>query len=342
MTGARSARALVRLAEFGTGAIEDEDWDRLMEEAKATKTQRAKPKKVYGTSAIKRTRRTRDEIEDIEDAICDLLDDYHPMTIRQLYYQLVTTGAIPKTEAEYRTTTRLALNLRRNGTIPYSCIADNTRWMRKPRSFTGMEAMLDFSLETYRRALWIDQPVYVEVWLEKDALAGVLYEVTSRWDVPLMVSRGYASETYLYEAAQAIINAGKPAYLYYFGDYDPSGLNIPEVIERRLRGFAPDCEIHFKRMAVLPEQITEWHLPTRPTKKSDTRSRGFRGESVEVDAIPPAILRGLVSEVITQHLDSELLKKHLLSELIEKESLGRIMKVMKDHIAVDTDPEALR
>ena len=143
----------------------------------------------------------------------------------------------------------------------------------------SLESALRDTARTYRRALWDNQEVYVEVWTEKDALAGVLLQETEPWDVPLMVSKGFSSVTYLYEAALAIKQQGKPAYLYYFGDHAPSGVHIDRSIEQRLREFAPQAEIHFERVAVRPEQIAAWALPTRPTKQSDSRSRRFEGGS---------------------------------------------------------------
>src|SRR5262249_29705657 len=153
---------------------------------------------------------------------------------------------------------------------------DNTRWMRKSRSFSSLEEALSRTAQTYRRALWSNQVVYVEIWCEKDALAGVIVEVTNEWDVPLMLSRGFASDSFLHSAAEAISSQGKPAVLYYVGDHDPSGVFIDRTIDRRLRELAPEAEIHFERLAVLPHQIRELNLPTRPTKRTDSRSRTFR------------------------------------------------------------------
>jgi hypothetical protein len=166
-----------------------------------------------------------------------------------------------------------------------------------------MESALRRTAEAYRRSVWDNQDVYVEVWLEKDALAGVLYEETQSWDVPLMVTRGYSSLSYLYEAAEVIRNMDKPTFLYYFGDYDPSGVDITANVERRLREFAPEATIHFSRVAVTEEQIQQWQLPSRPTKKTDSRSQGFAGESVEVDSIEPGQLRELVEGCIRRHID---------------------------------------
>src|SRR5262249_24048740 len=162
---------------------------------------------------------------------------------------------------------------------------------------------------SYRRALWDDQDVYVEIWSEKDELAGVIFEVTREWDVPLMVTKGFPSESYLYEAAQHISELGKPAYLYYFGDHDPSGVAIDPSTAKGLRRLAPEAEIRFVRVAVTPEQIRELQLPTRPTKTTDSRAKNFDGESVEVDAIEPDVLRQMVRDCIENHIDPEALAR---------------------------------
>ena len=281
------------------------------------------------TRPIRNHRRSKEEIEAIECALFDLLADENPMTVRQIFYRMVSLGAIDKTEAEYKgTICRLLARMRKQGVLPFGWIADNTRWMRKPQSHTGMEAALMRCAETYRRDLWAELPAYVEIWLEKDALAGVLYEETHSWDVPLMVTRGYPSLSYLYEAAEAISARDKPAFLYYFGDYDPSGVDIPRTVERSLREYAPEAEIYFERMAVSPLQIEAWGLPTRPTKKTDSRSKNFEGESVEVDAIPPQTLRELVRECVVQHIDADVFTRLEKIEAAERETLMRVVEVM--------------
>lgn len=282
------------------------------------------------TKPVKK-KRTRVEIEHLKEQLYELLYLMHPMTVRQTFYQMVGIGAIEKTENEYKNTVcRLLTLMRRAGKIPFGWIADNTRWMRKPLSYTGIEAALMRCEQTYRRDLWAEMPVYVEIWLEKDALAGVLYEETRSWDVPLMVSRGYSSLSYLYEAAEAINALDKPAYLYYLGDYDPSGIDINRVVERDLRAFAPDAEIYFERIAVTLQQIYELDLPTRPTKKTDSRSKKFKGESVEVDAIPPDYLRELVRECITQHIDLDARDRLREIEAAERETLRWVLEAVSE------------
>jgi hypothetical protein len=219
---------------------------------------------------------------------------------------------------------RLLTEMRLAREVPFRWVADNTRWQRKPRTYGSLAQALRHTAETYRRALWDDLDVYCEVWLEKDALAGMLYRETGIWDVPLMVTRGYSSLSFLHGAAEAIADVGKPTYIYYLGDHDPSGVDIPRNVEARLREFAPEAAIHFERVAVTPEQIAAWRLPTRPTKATDSRAKHFDGASVEVDAIPPAQLRALVRERIAQHVDPLALRRLQLVEAAERESAARL------------------
>jgi hypothetical protein len=256
-------------------------------------------------------------MEAIRKAIYCTLEEQHPATCRGLFYALVSKGIVNKSEVDYKSTViRLAGEMRRDGTLPYAWLADNTRWMRKPDSWGSIEEALADTARMYRRSLWRDADAYVEVWLEKDALAGVVYDVTANWDVPLMVTRGYASITFLYSAAETIRAHDKPTFIYYLGDHDPSGVDIPHKVEAELRRLAPDVPITFTRLGVNPDQIDSLGLTTRPTKKTDTRSRNFTGESVEVDAIPAPVLRDMVQDAIQRHVDAGEL--HLL-ETVEFE-----------------------
>lgn len=280
----------------------------------------------YESRLIKpRTRRTNAEIEALKAEIISVVAGLRPMTIRQLFYQLVSRGTIAKTENEYKNTVvRLASDLRREKRLPYNWIADNTRWQRKPDTHSSLETMLQESADFYRRSLWNEQNSYVEIWLEKDALSGVLYQVTSRWDVPLMVTRGYASLSFLAASAEAIEAQGKPAFLYYFGDHDPSGVDIPRQVEKTLRALAPSAEIYFERVAVNRDQIVDLKLPTRPTKSTDSRAKSFEGESVEVDAISPDELRNMCEQRIAQHVNPNILERTFRIEKLERESLQKI------------------
>jgi hypothetical protein len=281
----------------------------------------------YGAYPIKtkRQRRTKAAVTSIRDTIKDILEQSHPQTVRQVFYAATVRGAVPKVETEYqKTVIRLLVEMREAGEIPFDWIADNTRWMRKPATFVGLEACLSNTSKFYRRDLWAAMPVYVEVWCEKDALAGVLMEETEVYDVPLMVARGYASLSFLHSAAMAIEAKGKPAHIYHFGDLDPSGVDAARDIESKLRRYAPGAEIHFERPAVTREQVEQWHLPTRPTKKTDTRAKKFgSATSVELDAIPAHRLRALVRDSIERHVDQDQLALLRVAEQSERELLTR-------------------
>lgn len=287
---------------------------------------------LYGTSPVTRERRTQAELEAINERLVEYAGEHRPVTIRQLYYAGVVMGLYPKTEASYDLVCRETAKLRRAGRLPYHWIADNTRWQRKPRTYSGLEHLLQNTVQTYRRALWDESPHYIEVWLEKEALSGVLYEVTERWDVPLMVTKGFSSLSFLHNAAEAIRyrgGQGQATHIYYLGDYDPSGVEIPRKVEATLRDFAPDVELYFTRAAVNRNDIAFYNLPTRPTKASDSRSKNFGGESVELDALPPSTLRGLVEGLITRHIDRGQHERLMRVEESERQSLQTLIAGIK-------------
>lgn len=282
--------------------------------------------RVLSTRVDKRERRTKAEIEAIERAIIAVLREDHPATVRGTFYRLVSAGVIDKNDREYKNTVvRLMTRLRECGKLPYGWVTDSTRLMRKTRSWESpYAALMDTALD-FKAAVWRDQSSYVELWTEKDAIAGVLLSATQDWDVPVMVARGFSSITFLFEAAQTIKAVGKPSYLYYFGDWDPSGVGGERHVEKKLRQYAPHSEIHFERVAVTPEQIERFGLLTRPPKKSDSRSRKWTGGmNVEVDALPPARIRELANRVIEQHIDPHVLEQTRREEVAARSSLANI------------------
>jgi hypothetical protein len=268
-------------------------------------------------------RRSRAEIRRIRQAIYDTLEERNPQTVRQLFYQLVSKGVVPKTEAAYqRTVCRLCGDMREQGDLPWGWLTDSTRWMRKPDSYSSLNDAVALTARTYRRALWDDQNAYVEIWCEKEALAGVLYEVTSEYDVPLMVVKGFPSKDFVHGAAATIAARGVPAYLYYCGDWDPSGLKIWDGIQASISRYEPDADVTFERIAVTRQQIQEFDLPTRPTKREgNTHAKDFDGESVEVDALPVDVLQQLVRDAIEQHINQRQLEITKIAEASERAAL---------------------
>ncbi|MCI0465748.1 MAG: hypothetical protein L0Y57_01900 [Beijerinckiaceae bacterium] len=217
-------------------------------------------------------------------------------------------------------------HMRRAGHLPYDWIVDFTRWQRKPRTFRDVTHALEETSRFYRKDPWSDADSYVEIWLEKDALSGVILPVTSKYDVPLMVARGYASLSFLSEAANYIKDEDRPTYIYHLGDFGPSGVDASEKIERTLQQLAPSAEIHFERIAVTPEQIADWHLPSRPTKQTDSRAKSFGSLSVELDSIDPPMLREIVEGVIDRHLPQHQYRVLMAAEESERKAIAAFVQ----------------
>jgi len=280
---------------------------------------------TYQASPTKRHRSTRAEVERRRAALFDIISAMKPMTVRQVFYQATVRDLVEKSEAGYTKVQTDLVQMRRAGALPYDWLPDNTRWQRKPRTFSSVEHALAETARFYRKSLWDNADAYVEVWLEKDALSGVIMPVTSLYDVPLMVARGYASLSFLHSAAEYINGLEVPTYIYHLGDYDPSGVNAGEKIESTLREMAPDAEIYFERIAVTETQIKTWNLPSRPTKTSDTRSRGFGDISVELDAIKPDLLRAVVQDAIEEHLPADQFRVLKVAEASERELIAGLI-----------------
>lgn len=284
---------------------------------------------AYRPRPVKRRRSTDAQLDVIDDAIMTALTEEHPATLRGTFYRVMSAGAVEKTEAAYKLIGRQVLKLRRAKRLPYSWITDGTRYIVKPESWSSLDSMLSDAASSYRRMLWADQYAQVHLFTEKDAITGVIDGITAEWDVPIGVLRGYASESFAWRVAESLSWQSKHTYLYQLGDHDPSGADAWRDFEAKVRKFvrartSADL-VTFERIAVLPSQITELDLLTRPTKKSDTRSAGFAGESVEVDAIPPSILRGIVREAIEQHIDPHKLKMTRSVEASERSVLTSLI-----------------
>lgn len=282
---------------------------------------------LYGTSPIKRTRRTQDDVKQLDGALFEIVRTDPPMTVRQVFYQATVRGFVPKDETKgYRVVQRRLVVLRAEGVVPYGWITDNARMVRGLDRYSGLEDFAAQSAQLYRRDYWARSHVRVEVWLEKDALAGVLYPVVvSEWGLELFVTRGFASVSYLEAAAEDAREDGRPTFVYVLTDLDPSGVDIARKIAEELPRRAPEVEMTVQRIAVTPEQVEAMSLPTRPTKQSDARAKKFAAQygtaSVELDAIPPSTLRQMVSDAVAQHADTAEHRRLKQIEVLERESL---------------------
>jgi hypothetical protein len=277
-------------------------------------------------SPVKRRRATKAEMEERAGFLIDYAAKHGPVTVRGLYYQaeVAAVPGIDKTELAYSRVQRQVLALRRSGRMPYKHIADATRWMRKPRSYDSISDALTSCAYFYRRSLWLDATEYAEIWLEKDAIAGAIYPVTSENDVPLMVTRGFCSETFAFEAIEQRGDDKRPYYIYYLGDFDRAGRDAARSLRKKLEQFGKEkgIAVHFVELAVTLEQIRDLRLPTREPKRTTAADKAWPHDfACELDAIPPDTLRQIVREAIEKHLPADQLKILKIAEESEKELL---------------------
>jgi hypothetical protein len=262
--------------------------------------------------------------------ICQELIEQNPVTLRGLFYRVVSTGYLPSTdEQHYRRVGRIVTRMRRCGIIRYSWIVDSIRSTLKPSSWSGLADYADTVQSSYRKNLWSRQPSYVHVFCEKDAIAGVIHPVTSEYDVSLSPIRGYVSESFAYEIAMQWQEIDKPIYAAYLGDYDPSGFDIERDLKAKLENLS-GRSFEWTRLGVNREDFESFNLVRLRPKKTDRRYSKFadnHGEDcAEIDAIPSNALRGLVSEFIESHItQSEWIKLQEI-EAIEREGFNRVLR----------------
>jgi hypothetical protein len=292
-----------------------------------------------------------EDMEERKSTLYAIVREQYPMTVRQVFYQASVRGLVEKAETGYNKVQTLLARMRREAELPFSWIVDNTRRENRPYTSTSIAEALKDTAETYRRTLWTDKDPLVQIWLEKDALSGVISPVTRKYDVGLFPARGYSGITFLHDAAMQLPRDRK-SFVYHLGDFDPSGVDAAEKIEEDLRGWAPaGADMRFQRIAVTEEQIEEWDLPSRPTKTSDSRYERFGSdESVELDAIDPRELRKLVKRVINRHVPEKKYNalvrqqeqekariQEFVDQIIEEEGLEE--DEPEDDTDTDTDDE---
>jgi hypothetical protein len=287
---------------------------------------------VYDASRIKpqRRRATRTEMEERAEFLIDYAEEHGPVTVRGLYYQAEVHGipGIDKDDSGYVKVQRQVLALRREGRLAYSDIADATRWMRKPTTHDSIEDALQETASLYRKNLWRDAAEVVEIWVEKDALAGVIYPITDRCDVPLMVTRGFSSETFCFEAVEAREGDPRPYWVYYLGDFDRSGRDAARSLLEKLKRFADEkgITVIFEQIAVTEQQVRDLDLPTREPKRISAADKNWPFDfACELDAIPPDYLRSLVQAAIERHLPPDQFNILKIAEESERILLRRLL-----------------
>jgi len=234
----------------------------------------------------------------------------HPMTVRQVYYQLVSRQALENTRGAYITVCNALRDARLEGTIPWEHIEDRTRRPRCVDMWNGLAAFGKDVRRAYRRDVWNTQQVLLEAWLEKDALSGIFEEVLKPYGVTLNVGRGYDGWSSIHEAAKRYgagdgSDGGMPVKVVYFGDHDPSGEDMLKSLRERLARLGSRPMI--KKVAILHQDIERYNLPPDFAKKSDTRSKAFiethGDEAVELDALPVAALRRRLTKAVEAQMD---------------------------------------
>ena len=291
---------------------------------------------VYPASPIKRRRATESEMEERARFLIAYASQHAPVTVRQLYYQAEVAGlpGIEKTETGYAKVQHQVLELRRQGRLSYGWIADSTRQQRRPYTNNNMADALESAVYGYRRSLWQDADADVEIWIEKDALAGVVYKVTSKMDVPLMVSRGFTSETFVYEAIEAYAGSARPLVVYALYDFDRSGEDATRSLNEKLIRFGDDSglDVRFNVLALTLEQVEDWNLPTRPHKRVTVADQRWpHPYACELDAIPPDDLRALVQDAIEQHLPADEFARLMKIEAAERATMEQFLDCWDEH-----------
>ncbi len=245
------------------------------------------------------------------------------LTLRQLYYRLVSKHLFPNTINSYKRLSRIMVKAREQRDVPVNCLEDRSRRILG-RGDTGYASAEEFlrrritglkeSYKEFTMLMWDDQPKYVIVSLEKDALSRLMSDIANQYSVRTFPTRGYPSFTYVNRMATYIRNRlkDKPTVVLYFGDFDPSGIDIERDLEDRLRKYdAGDFKVI--RIALTKDQIQQYDLPPMPVKRSDARSEGFLesygDQSVELDALDPNTLKFMVAQSIASNIDLDLWSK---------------------------------
>lgn len=262
------------------------------------------------------------------------IEDIQPATLRQLFYQLVSRGALPSTDkVHYDRLGRILTRMREIDIVPRTWIVDHIRMTLKPSSWSGLADFAETVQDAYRKDLWARQGEYVEVLCEKDAIAGTLQPTTNAYDVPLRVCRGYASVSFAGEIADQWAEIEKPIFAYYIGDHDPSGMDLERDLRERIYRYC-GRDFEWIRLAVVPEDFEEFNLLRLAVKKSDTRAKAFLKAhgpyGAEVDALPPDVLRARVEEAIQSHIDAEEWNRLRLVEEAEQETLRQFTERLRE------------
>jgi uncharacterized protein (DUF2249 family) len=258
------------------------------------------------------------------------------LTLRQLYYRFVAGGHIPNKDSEYKRLGEILNRARYAGLVDWDAIEDRTRNTHVNSHWGTPGDIIGSAAYSYAVDKWADQPHRVEVWVEKEALAGIISQVAEAEDCPWIACRGYMSASEMRVSALRLIRyeqAGQRPIILHLGDHDPSGMDMSRDIEERLKEFCwhdgytgPEV----KRIALNMDQVREYNPPPNPAKLTDSRCTGymerFGDESWELDALPPNDLDALIREWIVEYRDHDLWEAQRERQEREREILTRVSR----------------
>lgn len=259
------------------------------------------------------------------------------LTLRQLYYVGVSSNKYPNTERSYKNLGNLVSDARLAGLMDWSAIEDRVRRPRAPSEFANLPDLVNAAVHSYRLPRWEGQENYVELWVEKDALAGVLAPIAHEYHVTMMVNRGYSSSSAMHEAANRFLHeckeTGKRPHLLYLGDMDPSGEDMVRDVSSRLSMFGVE-DIEVRKVALTMPQVKHYAPPPNPAKMSDSRAKKYVEEhgksSWEVDALPPPELGKLIRAELDQLVDRDMMDKIMRQEDADKAFLRSVVSKNKE------------
>lgn len=271
-----------------------------------------------------------DLIDKANTIIADFQSQGYTLTLRQLYYQFIALNAFPNTEQSYNRLGETISNARLAGLVSWDAIEDKTRFIRGKDHWNGEYGHFNFLRDArkwFNIDMWENQPNYVEVWIEKDALLGVIERPCWELDVPYMSCRGYMSQSEEWTASnrfQEAADRGQRPVLIYLGDHDPSGMDMSRDHTDRLTMFLEhmDVEVDVRRIALNIDQVQQYRPPPNPTKPKDSRSpdyiKKFGRTCWELDALKPSVLDQLVRDHVDDLRDMDL--------WVEKEDEFKVQK----------------
>lgn len=268
------------------------------------------------------------------------LAEYWPLTLRQVYYQLVAAIVIENNAGEYKKLSEALSHARLDGLVPWEALEDRSRSTLEAGGWTDAAEYLDASLRAflarYRRDLLQSQDVAIEVWVEKDALSRVCLRAAEPFCVPVVVAKGFSSVSYVHECRKRVQHhaaAGKQTVILYFGDLDPSGWEmLPSMMLTLQHEMGLGHQVRAVRCALTPDQVADYNLPRSldALKPTDSRAKKYMQQfgdlAVELDALPPATLEGLVRDAIEAELDLSVFEDELAEQTHELERLAHVRR----------------